>query len=87
MSHQPVVVAALQLNSVEGDVHGNLAAALPFVEQAASAGAQLIVLPEMYSGGFSFSRSLWAGAERLEDGPSRTWLCAHSLRLRTHIGM
>jgi N-carbamoylputrescine amidase len=88
MSGRPATlrVAALQLNSASGDVGGNLARAVPFVEAAAAAGAQLVLLPELYSSGFVFDRTLWDAAERLADGATRVWLCALAARLRIHLG-
>ena len=88
MSARPATlrVAALQLNSATGEVAGNLSRAVPFVEDAAASGAQLVLLPELYSSGFVFERRLWDAAERLEDGATRTWLCALAARLRLHLG-
>jgi N-carbamoylputrescine amidase len=83
---QTLTVAALQLNSANDDVAGNLARAVPHLEAAASAGARLILLPELYSSGYVFERGLWRAAERLADGPTRTWLSAHAARLGAHIG-
>ena len=45
-----------------------------------------MLLPELYSSGFAFDSSMWATAERLDDGPTRTWLCAQARRLRLHVG-
>ena len=79
-------VAALQLNSARDDVAGNLSRALPHVEAAAAAGAHLVLLPELYPSGYVFERALWRTAERLEDGPTRAWCCAHAARLGVHLG-
>lgn len=50
-------VAALQLNSANFDIQGNLDRALPFVEAAvAGSGAQLVLLPELYSRGYIYER-------------------------------
>lgn len=79
-------VAALQLRSSNDDVLGNLERALPHVEAAAAAGAQLVLLPELFSSGYSFTRALWRVAERL-DGPTRRFASAAAARLRVHIGL
>jgi len=86
MTAQPTLrVAALQLNSATGDVSGNLARATRHVEAAAASGARLILLPELYSSGYVFSRALWEAAERLEGGPTVTWASELAQRLGVHI--
>ena len=79
-------VAALQLRSANDDVLGNLERALPHAEAAAAAGAQLLLLPEMYSSGYTFTQDLWRTAERL-DGPTRRFASALAARLRVHVGL
>lgn len=65
----------------------NLAHAVPFVEEAVRAGAQLVVLPELFPTGYSFDTGvMWPRAERLADGPTRTWLCAQARQHGIHIG-
>jgi hypothetical protein len=44
------------------------------------------LLPELYPSGYVFERALWRTAERLEDGPTRAWCCAHAARLAIHLG-
>jgi predicted amidohydrolase len=61
---------AVQLNSTE-DVEANLATADRLVREAASLGAELVVLPEKWSV-LGTSEQMDAGAETL-DGPSITW--------------
>ena len=80
-------VAALQLNSATGDVAGNLARATRHVEAAAVSGARLVLLPELYSSGYVYSRSIWEAAERLEDGPTVRWASQQAQRLGVHVCM
>ena len=82
-----VCVAALQLNCTHLDIEGNLSRALPFVEEAASRGAKIIVLPELYSSGYFFHRRLWEAAERGCEGPTAAWARKHAKKLRVHIGV
>lgn len=49
-------VAAIQFTVVQGDVATNSAYACHAIEEAAQAGAQLIVLPEMWSTGFAYGK-------------------------------
>jgi predicted amidohydrolase len=70
-------VAAIQLNSTE-DKARNLAAAVNLVTAAAAAGAELLVLPEMFNV-LGDADVLRAGAEPL-DGPSIDWARAAARR-------
>jgi predicted amidohydrolase len=53
---RPVKIAVIQMSLREGDVEGNTAKALSFLEQAGGAGVTLAVLPEMWWTGFSYRR-------------------------------
>jgi len=53
-------VAGIQFDTVWEDRDNNLAALRPLVEQAAAAGARLVVLPEMFSTGFSMNTEVVA---------------------------
>ncbi len=68
-----LVVAAVQMESVDGDIRGNLARAEPFVAQAKAAGAELILLPEFMPGGYDLSAAAWHSAEP-SNGPTVQWL-------------
>lgn len=72
------VAAVVQMNSRE-DKQANLADAERLVEQAASAGAQFIVLPEMFNCLGNFEAMI-AQAEPL-DGPTRRFACDLARRL------
>ena len=56
------VVACCQLAPQLGDVAGNLAEAEAAVRQAASSGAEVVVLPELMPSGYSFADKLEAAA-------------------------
>ena len=80
-----VRVAAVQMESKNGLVEANLNHATPLVEQAARAGAQLILLPEFMPSGYIFSTAIWDGAEP-KRGSTVQWLCENSKRLNVWVG-
>ncbi len=80
-----VRVAAVQMESQNGLVEANLHHAQPLVEQAARAGAQLILLPEFMPTGYIFTTAIWDGAEP-KSGPTVQWLCENSKRLSVWLG-
>ena len=78
-------VAAVQIESKHGCIEANLNHAISFIEQAALAGAQLVVLPELFPSGYIPNENLWNVAETT-DGPTVTWLRQTSKRLRIYLG-
>jgi omega-amidase len=54
--NQTVTVAAIQYNIALGEVETNLAKVKAAVERVAAKGAQLAVLPEMWSAGYDYKR-------------------------------
>jgi N-carbamoylputrescine amidase len=80
-----VRVAAVQMESKNGLVEANLHHATPLVEQAARAGAQLILLPEFMPTGYIYSTAIWDGAEP-KRGLTVQWLCENSKRLNVWVG-
>lgn len=60
-----IKVAAIQFNVKQGDVEANLAYVRQALERVAGQGAQLVVLPEMWSTGFAY-KSLNELAEQTE---------------------
>lgn len=66
-------LAAIQMVSENGHVAGNLARAAYWAEQAARQGAELVLLPELFSAGFELNARLWANAEP-QNGPTERWL-------------
>lgn len=80
-----VRVATVQLESKNGALTENLAAATTLVEQAARDGAQLVLLPEFLAAGYSFTKDIWSSAEP-KDGPTVRWLQETSARLGLYLG-
>jgi len=78
-------VAAVQTESVPGDISANLANARTLVEEAAGEGAELILLPELMPSGYIISKEIWDGAEP-SDGPTITWLKTVSEELGVWLG-
>ena len=82
---RPLTLAAVQARSLPGRVQANLDHATPLVEQAAAAGASVVVLPELFSCGYLTSRAIWDVAEA-SDGPTARWLAATAARLGIYLG-
>lgn len=79
-------VGLVQAESDPGHIAKNLEHATPLVEQAASQGAELVLLPELYACGYIPNQSIWQYAES-RTGPSCSWLAQTAARLKTHLGM
>jgi N-carbamoylputrescine amidase len=69
-----------------GQIDSNLTHAADLADQAAGAGAEIIVLPELAACGYSLSTALWDSAEAL-DGTTVRWAQSTALRLRVYIGI
>ena len=78
-------VAAVQVASQPGQIASNHAHAMPFIETAEAQGAQLIVLPELFSCGYIPNPNIWQYGETLT-GPTVAWLRETSRRLRIYLG-
>jgi predicted amidohydrolase len=78
-------VAAVQINSINGEIDHNLAHASSFVAQAKSKGAQLILLPELMSAGYELTDSIWRSAEPSQ-GPTVQWLKEQAIKHSVWIG-
>jgi predicted amidohydrolase len=79
-----IQVAAIQMDARVGQVEANLAHATELVEQAAAQGAQLVVLPELFSVGYEYTDRTYALPEAL-DGPTGSWIARTAHRLNLHL--
>jgi predicted amidohydrolase len=79
-----VRVAAVQMDAQPGDLEGNLARAATRVEEAARRGAELIVLPELFSVGYEYTDRVYGWPEPL-DGRTGTWVAETARRLGVHL--
>lgn len=79
-------VAAVQMCCEPLRILENLAHAEILVEQAASEGAKLVLLPELMPGGYLLTEDIWKTAERF-DGPSVAWLKRTANRHAIYLGM
>ena len=78
-------LAAIQLRAEPFQLAENLRRAGELVSAAAASGAQLVLLPELFNTGYSYSPALFDYAEPL-DGISAAWMLAGARRLGCHIG-
>jgi N-carbamoylputrescine amidase len=82
---KPVKVAAIQLESKHGSIKANHEHAVPFIEQAAQAGAQLVVLPELFTTGYIPNETIWDVAEP-RNGHTVTWLKQTAKQFGIYLG-
>ncbi|MCR6629509.1 MAG: carbon-nitrogen hydrolase family protein [Magnetospirillum sp.] len=80
-----VRVAAVQMECEPLQRDRNLERAAALVEQAASQGAQIVLLPELMPGGYLLTEEMWQSAEPPE-GPSVAWLRRTARRFGIHLG-
>lgn len=80
-----LTVGAIQMESRNHDVEGNLRRAIPLVEEAAEKGATLICLPEFLPSGYVFHERMWDAAER-SAGSTTRWLAEQAKRLHVTLG-
>jgi hypothetical protein len=79
-----LTIAAIQMDANPAPTPERLARATHLVEQAAAAGAQLVVLPELFNVGYEYSDRNHARAESL-DGATLTWMRQSAARLGIHL--
>ncbi|AYD04795.1 hydratase (plasmid) [Neorhizobium sp. NCHU2750] len=82
-----VTVASIQMEPVFGETEKNVARTIALMEEAASKGAELVVLPELCNTGYVFQsrKEARALAEEIPAGPTtRAWIEA-AKRLNLHV--
>jgi hypothetical protein len=77
-------LAAIQMDVTPAPTPDRLARAQRLIEQAAQAGAQLIVLPEVFNTGYRYTDENYQRAESA-DGPTITWMKSLTARLNIHL--
>lgn len=83
MSHI-VVLAAVQMDATPAPVTERLERAERLATKAATSGAQLVVLPELFNLGYAYSDENFHRAELL-DGPTVAWMKTTAARLKIHL--
>jgi hypothetical protein len=79
-----IKVATVQMDAMPAPVSKRLERAERIVAQAAQAGAQLIVLPELFNTGYAYTDDNYKLAEPLS-GVTSAWMKATSARLGIHL--
>ena len=77
-------VAAIQMEALPAPTDERLRRAERLVTQATKAGAQLVVLPELFNTGYDYAESNYRRAE-LPDEPTVRWMRATASRLGVHL--
>ncbi|MGH7893947.1 MAG: carbon-nitrogen hydrolase family protein, partial [Candidatus Binatia bacterium] len=78
-------LAAVQVESRNGEVEANLSRAEPLVAEAAARGAQLVLCPELLAAGYLYDESIWEAGEP-RDGATETWLRRLATVHHIHLG-
>jgi hypothetical protein len=79
-----IKTAAIQMDANPASTAERIARADRLVRQAAAAGAQLLVLPELFHLGYSYDEGNFARAETLR-GPTATWMRDLAAGLNIHL--
>ncbi len=79
-----LTVAAIQMDCVLQHVAENLSVAHGLLDDAADRGAQVAVLPELFSTGYALYKDALLHADRI-DGHLAKWLAAQARTLKLHI--
>ena len=79
-----IKVSTVQMDAMPAPLNERLQRAEKLLMQAAQAGAQLVVLPELFNTGYAYSDVNFELAESL-NGVTSNWMQATSARLGTHL--
>ncbi|HUT19495.1 MAG TPA: carbon-nitrogen hydrolase family protein [Anaerolineae bacterium] len=79
-----LLAAAIQMNVAPAPVPERLARAEGLIVSVAGAGAQLVVLPELFNSGYAYSDANYRLAEP-PDGPTLSWMRHIAARLDVHL--
>ena len=79
-----IKIAAIQMDANPAPTDERLERATRLVTEAAQAGAQLAVLPELFNAGYAYAESNYHCAEP-PSGPTVTWLRETAARLNVHL--
>ena len=80
-----IKVATVQMDAMPAPTTERLSRAEKIISQAVQAGAQLVVLPELFNTGYAYSAANFELAES-SDGVTSAWLKTTSERLGIHLG-
>jgi predicted amidohydrolase len=78
-------LAAVQVESRDGEAEANLARAGLLVAEAAARGARLVLCPELLAAGYLYDESIWEAGEP-RDGATETWLRRLAAVHRIYLG-
>lgn len=78
-------VAAVQVESHDGQPAANLARAERWVADAAKQGAQLVLCPEFLAAGYLYDEAIWTAGER-RGGLTERWLARLAKQHAIHLG-
>jgi N-carbamoylputrescine amidase len=80
-----LTLAAIQPQSRNFDIDGNLRRAEGLVQIAAQRGGQLVLCPELLAAGYIYDQRIWNSAEP-RGGPTEMWLARMARQHRLYIG-